>query len=554
MIAEKQLARQDTDFAINPGNNNETSIKITDEIRDLFLDLVPSEDKVKKEANFFIYKEDFLKSACNIISSLPLLDKHGHPICFSINFCDEFISKINNYFGEENVKEYKAELLYNQSRSSCLQGFSKDFNIRSYMVEIWSTIRFYKKNDGVHMRLLFSKGNKADSNEEDCQNMAYQEIYYGAPGTGKSYTIKARTKFFPKDAVFRTTFHPDSDYSSFVGAYKPTTIDVPKQFTFGDKLRTFTDSEGNPVTEQKIVYGFIKQAFLKAYMKAWADVENKVALIIEEINRGNCAQIFGDLFQLLDRSKGFSDYPIEADEDLRKNLKVEFAKIKKPSTDYIKNLNDKYSDNYSNIFEKIWNGELLLLPNNLYIWATMNTSDQSLFPIDSAFKRRWDWKYVKIKNGKDKLGNQLNWKIVIKDEADNVVKVGENEEISWWTFIENINAIIASMTSSADKQLGYFFCKPTEKAEETDEEPSIITADTLVGKVIFYLWNDVFKDYGFEDAYLFSYIEKVEGKDVEKDLTFADFYDEEGEHVNTTRLADFLGKVLTWQKNNEGKE
>ena len=121
MIAEKQLARQDTDFAINPGNNNETSIKITDEIRDMFLDSVPSEDKTKKEASFFIYKEDFLKSACNIISSLPLLDKHGHPICFSINFCDGFISKINNYFGEENVKEYKAELLCNQSRSSCLQ-------------------------------------------------------------------------------------------------------------------------------------------------------------------------------------------------------------------------------------------------------------------------------------------------------------------------------------------------------------------------------------------------------------------------------------------------
>ena len=196
----------------------------------------------------------------------------------------------------------------------------------------------------------------------------------------------------------------------------------------------------------------------------------------------------------------------------------------------------------------------MALPPNLSLLATMNTSDQSLFPIDSAFKRRWDWKYIKIKNGKDKLGNQLNWKIVIKDEADNVVKVGENEEISWWTFIEKTNTIIASMTSSADKQLGYFFCKPTDKAEETDEEPSIITTDTLVGKVIFYLWNDVFKDYGFEDAYLFSYLEKVEGKDVEKDLTFADFYDEEGEHVNTRRLADFLGKVLTWQKNNEGKE
>ena len=524
MIAEKQLARQDTDFAINPGNNNETSIKITDEIRDMFLDSIPLEDKVKMEVSFFIYKEDFLKSACNIISSLPLLDKHGHPISFSINFCDEYISKINKYFGDATVKEYTAELIYNKYRSSCLQGFCKDFNLRSYMVEIWSTIRFNKKSDGVHMRLLFAKGKNAEIKSAESQDMAYQEIYYGAPGTGKSYTIKARTKSFPKDSVFRTTFHPDSDYSSFVGAYKPTTIDVPKQFTFGDKLRTFTDSEGNPITEQKIVYGFIKQAFLKAYMKAWADVENRVALIIEEINRGNCAQIFGDLFQLLDRTKGYSDYPIEADEDLRKNLKIEFAKIKKPSIDYIKSLNDKYSDNYSNIFEKIWNGELLLLPNNLFIWATMNTSDQSLFPIDSAFKRRWDWKYVPIcqgkSDGKDGLekGQILDWKI--ETSADNK---------NWWDFLRAINGIIESTTHSEDKELGFFFCKANEDG--------VISTDKFVNKVVFYLWTDVFKTYGFRSD--------IFNKDVDgqKKLAFKDFFNEEDGTPNEDTIKLFVENV-----------
>lgn len=346
-----------------------------------------------------------------------------------------------------------------------------------------------------------------------------QIIYYGAPGTGKSHTIK-KEEDAGLTTCIRTTFHPDSDYSTFVGCYKP------------HKCRE----------TETLTYEFVPQAFLEAYTQAWQNPQKEIALVIEEINRGNCAQIFGDIFQLLDRDKdGWSTYPIKADTDIAEYLdQMEI-------TGYSETMVKKYGES------KVGYG-YMALPPNMSLLATMNTSDQSLFPIDSAFKRRWDWKYVKIKNGKDKLGNQLNWKIVIKDEADNVVKVGENEEISWWTFIEKINTIIASMTSSADKQLGYFFCKPTEKAEETDEEPSIITADTLVGKVIFYLWNDVFKDYGFEDAYLFSYLEKVEGKDVEKDLTFADFYDEDGEHVNTRRLADFLGKVLTWQKNNEGKE
>ena len=346
-----------------------------------------------------------------------------------------------------------------------------------------------------------------------------QIIYYGAPGTGKSHTIK-KEEDAGLTTCIRTTFHPDSDYSTFVGCYKP------------HKCRE----------TETLTYEFVPQAFLEAYTQAWQNPQKEIALVIEEINRGNCAQIFGDIFQLLDRDKdGWSTYPIKSDTDIAEYLdQMEIA-------GYSETMVKKYGESKAGY-------GYMALPPNMSLLATMNTSDQSLFPIDSAFKRRWDWKYVKIKNGKDKLGNQLNWKIVIKDEADNVVKVGENEEISWWTFIENINAIIASMTSSADKQLGNFFCKPTEKAKETDEEPSIITADTLVGKVIFYLWNDVFKDYGFEDAYLFSYLEKVEGKDVEKDLTFADFYDEEGEHVNTTRLADFLGKVLTWQKNNEGKE
>ena len=182
------------------------------------------------------------------------------------------------------------------------------------------------------------------------------------------------------------------------------------------------------------------------------------------------------------------------------------------------------------------------------ILATMNTSDQSLFPIDSAFKRRWDWKYMKIKNeGKE-------WKIDVKiKDADGVENL-----VDWWKFIQKINEIIASMTSSADKQLGYFFCKADKKTPERESEPNsennLISDDKFVSKVLFYLWNDVFKDYGFEDSSLFTYKEQVNGTEETKELSFPDFYDEDGEKVNTKRLTDFVKKVMDWKKNTDNKD
>ena len=203
-------------------------------------------------------------------------------------------------------------------------------------------------------------------------------------------------------------------------------------------------------------------------------------LIIEEINRGNCAQIFGDLFQLLDRSSnGFSEYPIEADMDLQKEIERSFRESKtfKLENDInIEGAVEGYTSNYdATLSEDVKNGRVLLLPPNLYIWATMNTSDQSLFPIDSAFKRRWDWVYMPINTRKEQ------WFI----EAD-------NKKYSWSAFLEEINSIINEKTSSEDKQLGFYFCKAKN---------NIIDAQTFVSKVVFFLWNDVFKDYGFDGEY-----------------------------------------------------
>lgn len=370
----------------------------------------------------------------------------------------------------------------------------------------------YEENP--HFKKKYFNGNINDLlPSQDSLDYPLQQIYYGAPGTGKSHEIDRMTE---DKEVIRTTFHPDSDYSTFVGCYKPTM-----------KVNVISKN-GVETKEEQIVYRFVPQAFTKAYTAAW-NTEDDVYLIIEEINRGNCAQIFGDLFQLLDRKDGVSEYPVDADSDL---------------ADYIRK---ELKDSQRDFPEGVKDGKKLVLPSNLYIWATMNTSDQSLFPIDSAFKRRWDWKYMKIKD------EHKEWKVDIDIKSKDAEGNETSKKLDWWTFVDKINKIIASMTSSADKQLGYFFCKATKKTNDSDAEPTIITKDTFVSKVIFYLWNDVFKDYGFEDASLFRYkeVNPDTNKEEEKDLTFPDFYDEAGEEVNTKRLTDFVDKVLNWQQTKE---
>ena len=322
-------------------------------------------------------------------------------------------------------------------------------------------ISLYKNNQNEYAAFWLIGFNwlsdyEADSNKEylvpekilfDDTKSPLQQIFYGAPGTGKSNTIKKEVDDQNKIA-FRTTFHPDSDYSTFVGCYKPM-MGKGKVYGAQGPLK----DNGNDIEEPRIVYTFVPQAFTKAYVKAWS-TEDDVYLIIEEINRGNCAQIFGDLFQLLDRDDyGYSRYPIHADADLANYIAEQLKEC-----------------NRADLPEEIKDGIRLKLPKNLRIWATMNTSDQSLFPIDSAFKRRWDWKYVPIKNeGK-------GWEIHFG-----------NNKCDWWEFIDAINKEIASKTSSDDKKLGYFFCKP--RANET-----FIDEERFVNKVLFYLWNDVFKD------------------------------------------------------------
>lgn len=290
--------------------------------------------------------------------------------------------------------------------------------------------------------------------------------------------------------IFRTTFHPDYDYCQFVGAYKPKKSDNPDGIT----------------------YEFVPQVFAKAYASAWrfylSGNNEPVFLIIEEINRGNCAQIFGDIFQLLDRDeKGFSQYSIECDSDLYEWLKKESV------------LKD----------DVFW--KKLKLPPNLHILATMNTSDQSLFPMDSAFKRRFDWEYVPISFVDDE-GNEkecAKYEIDLRNAADEPVK-RNGEPYLWKDFVEKINDEIQLIEHSEDKKLGDFFVKP-------DKENNVISYKLFLGKVMFYLWNDICKDEHEGESFFFT-----EEDNKKEYFTFQDLYKKNGKD----RLIKFMNQL--WNK------
>ena len=317
-------------------------------------------------------------------------------------------ANINDYFAIKKTGPAKYALFYipnGQSASTFFNQLSADQLV--YMPE-------------------GDEGSSDNDSGEENKGTTIQTIYYGCPGTGKSHQVKELTEGLREEKVikfddgttnvFRTTFHPDYDYATFVGCYKPVK------------------------ENDKLDYKFVPQVFTNAYVTAKKHPETPIYLIIEEINRGNCAQIFGDLFQLLDRENGVSKFPIDAEEELMKYLRDE-AKL----DDYIK----------------------IKLPVNFNIYATMNTSDQSLFPMDSAFKRRWEMKYIKID--------------YTNKEADYTFNVG-GKDYHWLEYLPCINDKITLATDSEDKQMGEFFIRSNMNATE------------FKNKVMFYLWNDVCKD------------------------------------------------------------
>lgn len=356
-----------------------------------------------------------------------------------------------------------------------------------------------------------------EEEDNDVTN-ALQKILYGCPGTGKSHKINKDyagidgelATYFDEDGnkidmpdtkesrmatpsnIFRTTFHPDYDYSNFVGSYKPV-------------MRKSDAAADGDDEKRELEYAFVPQVFTKAYMRAYKSknddtltvAEKQVYLIIEEINRGNCAQIFGDLFQLLDRKDGVSEYPVI------------------PDTELINYLNEHGIP-----------GNSIRLPENLHILATMNTSDQSLFPMDSAFKRRWAMEYIPI-NLEQEKAKTFTFKV-------------KDIEYSWVEFLAKVNPLIRKATDSEDKQMGEFFIKDSVSEED------------FKNKVMFYIWNDVCKDlYSASRISPLFFMRSAEGDDRKDVFTFAELfgagrYNEESDNFTSPKdlLEGFITKRL----------
>lgn len=500
-------------------------------------------------------KHYFLKS--NIISMLGYVCQYNHEHHYDIA---AQVEEILNFIAQSTATEemISTKSLFKLSTGATkLRPYFKQFESNGVFAKIIRKIllpnsaykiSLYKNNNNEYAAFwLIGFDNisdfEVDSNIEylassdNIEPTCRQIIYYGAPGTGKSHKIKAQLEGVSKENIFRITFHLDSDYSTFVGAYKPTMEKpIDKIYAKGELISKLTEMKEGGVTyspqkfgakywqslkqlnlsdkkdilqacgmsdnytvefdkgmavgeeylacsnESRIIYSFVPQAFLNAYMQAYRKPDEKIYLIIEEINRGNCAQIFGDLFQLLDRgANGKSEYTIKADADLKSFLEEGLGE-----------------DNPG-----IKDGELCL-PSNLYIYATMNTSDQSLFPIDSAFKRRWDWEYEPIKY------KNTDWKIVI-----------DGTEYSWTSFQRKVNDKILNATSSEDKMLGDYFVNPSD---------GVITEKVLLNKILFYLWNDVCKD-GEGDIFKISETEEV---------SFSELYGENGT-ITLKKMMSYLG-------------
>lgn len=271
-------------------------------------------------------------------------------------------------------------------------------------------------------------------------------IVFGAPGTGKSYELKEDCEDLLKDtngSYERVTFHPDYSYSQFVGTYKPV---------MG--------------ADEKIRYAFVPGPFMRVYVEALKSgrTENPQPhlLLIEEINRAKVAAVFGDVFQLLDRDDdGVSEYEIQASEDIRKYL--------------VKQLGGT-PDNYQKI----------RIPNNMFIWSTMNSADQGVFPMDTAFKRRWNFEYLGINENEEKISGM-----------GKIELAGSDEPVEWNILRRAINAKMSSdqFKINEDKLMGPFFL--SKKAIASDENGMIVDTDKFVAafksKVIMYLYEDAVK-------------------------------------------------------------
>lgn len=352
------------------------------------------------------------------------------------------------YLNPKYLNEITKKLFYFDKKS-------KKANLGIYFDFLGSTkplIEFNEEEDNMPETKPFKELNYKPLSKEKKYH-AYNRIIFGAPGTGKSFQLKQESTDGNHFAnIERVTFHPDYSYGQFVGSYKPV-----------------SDDDG------RIRYEYVPGPFMRTLVKALESGKNgdsaeKFLLIVEEINRAKVAAVFGDMFQLLDRTDaGDSVYEIQASEDVRRYLARELGGTK---------------ENYTSI----------KIPNNMYIWATMNSADQGVFPMDTAFKRRWEFTYIGINENDDKIS------------IDNLpVKNSEGNEIEWNILRKSINnMLLKECKVNEDKLLGPFFisgevfknvCKANLDKKNEDEQKKLIDAffEAFNSKVLMYLFEDAGK-------------------------------------------------------------
>lgn len=358
--------------------------------------------------------------------------------CFSIDVLDA-VNSFSEIFSQKKSFSYsECEQARNVLQRFLLMEYPEEYSGVSDPLPVLMDIA--KKQETSKGKLVFRTGIKTGK--------ARNRIFFGAPGTGKSYTVNRECIELIGDGnemeYERVTFHPDYSYANFVGTYKP----IPS-----------IDKENNDV----ITYAFVPGPFMRMYARALknsqTDTPKPHLLIIEEINRANVAAVFGDVFQLLDRgSDNVSEYSIQATEDVKKYLATELGGV---SNDYNK----------------------IRIPDNLFIWATMNSADQGVFPMDTAFKRRWDFTYLGIDDNDE----------LIRDKC---VYLGRDrsQKVEWNKLRKAINHFLAKEKINEDKQLGpYFISKNILVPICGDEIDCDQFIDVFKNKVIMYLFEDAGK-------------------------------------------------------------
>ena len=303
-------------------------------------------------------------------------------------------------------------------------------------------------------------------------------IYFGAPGTGKSHDLNELAKAHYDDGhTRRVTFHPDYSYASFVGCYKPTMVEE-KTLTPKEPVGEEAAAEGSePEAKQeekhtRISYQFVPGPLVASYVDAKTHPDENFVLVIEEINRANPAAVFGDVFQLLDRDEdGKSEYPVSVSDDLGAYLFKEF--MHRSGISY--NRGDEVPGLYTVEEARRWRVSSMALPPNLYLWATMNSADQGVFPIDTAFKRRWEFRYMGIDAGEDII-------------ADKVVHLGADRvPVCWNDLRKAVNALLVKVGVNEDKLMGPFFLRPSALDDDA------VFSETFKSKVLLYLFEDAAK-------------------------------------------------------------